>query len=57
MKTITEVIQVSRRLVQLILRASALTSRKNCNGETRFFGGSVAVATERPPLGSAGVKP
>ena len=29
MKTITEVIQVSLRLVQVILRASARTSRKN----------------------------
>ena len=41
MATITEVIQVSRRLVQVILRASARTSRKNCARLVRFFGGGL----------------
>jgi len=42
--TITEVIQVSRRLVQVIRRASARTSRANWARLTRFFGSGVATA-------------
>src|SRR5258708_3909166 len=37
--TITEVIQVSRRLVQVILRASERTSRANWARLVRFLGG------------------
>src|SRR5687768_9510820 len=48
MKTITEVIQVSLRVVQVILRASARTSRKNWAGDTRLRGGS-AVTVPAPP--------
>ena len=39
--TITEVIQVSRRLVQVILRASARTSRKNWAMLVFFFGAAL----------------
>src|SRR5215218_3260431 len=42
--TITEVIQVSRRLVQVILRASARTSRANCARLVFFFGAVWASA-------------
>src|SRR5258706_11500278 len=42
--TITEVIQVSRRLVQVILRASERTSRANWARLVRFFGGARAAA-------------
>ena len=44
MATITEVIQVSRRLVQVILRASVRTSRKNWTMLNGFFGGASAAA-------------
>src|SRR5579864_7022373 len=44
MPTITEVIQVSFQLVQVTLRASARTSRRNWAGLTRFFGGASAPA-------------
>ena len=48
MNTITEVIQVSFQLVQVILRASARTSRKNWIGEMRFLRrGSAAGAARR----------
>lgn len=36
--TKTEVIQVSRGVVQVIFRASARTSRRNCRKPTRFLG-------------------
>ena len=42
--TITEVIHVSRRLVQVILRASARTSRKNWTMLVFFFGAACASA-------------
>ena len=42
--TMTEVIQVSRRLVQVILRASERTSRKNWAGEVRRLAGAPASA-------------
>src|ERR1700751_1245454 len=42
--TITEVIQVSLRLGQVILRASARTSRKNWAGVVFFFAGGGAPA-------------
>src|SRR5947208_3623218 len=44
MATITEVIQVSRRVVQVILRASVRTSLKNCIRLNGFFGGASADA-------------
>src|SRR4051812_28074239 len=44
MNTITEVIQVSLRLVQVILRISARTSWKNCTGLVRFFGAGAEAA-------------
>src|SRR5882757_10853710 len=44
MATITEVIQVSRRVVQVILRASAPTSSKNLTMLNGFFGGASAPA-------------
>src|SRR6476661_1094455 len=44
MATITEVIQVSRRVVQVILRASERTSRANWASEVRFLGASDASA-------------
>src|SRR5690242_12498132 len=44
MATITEVIQVSRRVVQVILRASERTSRANWAIEVRFLGASDAKA-------------
>src|SRR5258708_28510924 len=42
--TITEVIQVSRRLVQVMLRASERTSRANGARLVRFLGGARAAA-------------
>ena len=45
--TITEVIQVSFRLVQVILRASARTSRKNSTGRMRGFGGDASTGSAR----------
>src|SRR5436305_7970899 len=48
MATITEVIQVSRRVVQVTLRASERTSRANWASEGRFFG-----AWEAKALGAA----
>src|SRR5687768_2773038 len=54
MPTITEVIQVSLRLVQVILRPSARTSRKNCGSGVRFLGG-VCAADEEPPAMAAAV--
>src|SRR3569833_3295431 len=44
--TSTEVIQVSRRLVQVILRASERTSRANWPRLTRFFFGASAASAE-----------
>src|SRR5450755_322788 len=44
MATITEVIHVSRRVVQVILRASMRTSRKNWTMLNGFFGGASAAA-------------
>jgi len=52
MKTITEVIQVSLRVVQVILRASARTSRKNCTGLVRFFGAGAAAPVAPAPAGA-----
>src|SRR5438552_18835985 len=48
MPTMTEVIQVSFQLVQVILRPSARTSRRNCTGFDNGFGffASIAAATE-----------
>ena len=52
--TMTEVIQVSLRLVQVILRASARTSRKNFGAFIRFWmrPGRFATAAA-PPEGAA----
>src|SRR5690606_35356558 len=50
--TMTEVIEVSLRLVQVILRASARTSRKNCAGGVFFFG---AWTDEEPAAIAAAV--
>jgi hypothetical protein len=44
MKTITEVIQVSLRVVQVILRASARTSCAKRTGLIGFFGAAGALA-------------
>ena len=52
MKTITEVIQVSLRVVQVILRVSARTSRKNCTGLVRFFGAAGAALVAAAPAGA-----
>ena len=54
--TITEVIQVSFQLVQVTLRASARTSRRNLSGLNGFFGGAAAAAAPRG-LGRGAVGP
>src|SRR6202012_5105475 len=43
MNTITEVIQVSLREVQVTLRASARTSAMNCGRLVRFFGAGAST--------------
>src|SRR5687768_1033941 len=46
--TMTEVIQVSLREVQVILRASARTSRMNWPGLVFFFGAASATGEDEP---------
>src|SRR5436189_4667085 len=53
MNTITEVIQVSRREVQVILRASARTSWANWTGLVRFFGGAGAARADAGAIAAA----
>src|SRR6185436_15646893 len=52
--TITEVIQVSFHVVQVILRASARTSRRNWKGPTRGLRSASGVRAAEP--GVAGVR-
>src|SRR5579862_9159625 len=52
MATITEVIQVSRRVVQVILRASERTSRANCASVVFFLAGA-SVEADGPAMTAA----
>ena len=53
--TMTEVIQVSFGLVQVVLRASARTWRKNSTGLVRGFGGDASTEVWAPPARAGGL--
>jgi hypothetical protein len=55
MKTITEVIQVSLREGQVILRPSARTWLMNWGMEVRFFGAGASTATAAPAIAGCAV--
>ena len=57
MKTITEVIQVSLRLGQTILRASARTWLKNCGIEVFYFGAAESIVTVAGAPAATGALP